>query len=155
MGVRRLISLNLGVLENPCCRGHLHYQGVFHNSKGIILFKKTEFRFLATSWCNDDVTHIGYPLLLRYINDIVQCWKWVVFPCCGSGGRAGRPMIERSAVRIPAPPVHMSKCPWARHWTPHCLQWVGRHSLPPLVCECGSVDAGIYCLPLHSQCMNE
>ena len=33
----------------------------------------------------------------------------------GSGGRAGQPMTHGSAVRIPAPPVYMSKCPWARH----------------------------------------
>ena len=47
---------------------------------------------------------------------------WLGLVACGSGGR---PMIERSAVRIPAPPVHMSKCPWARHWTPNCSRWCG------------------------------
>uniref|UniRef100_A0A672YGN1 Coiled-coil and C2 domain-containing protein 1B n=1 Tax=Sphaeramia orbicularis TaxID=375764 RepID=A0A672YGN1_9TELE len=31
---------------------------------------------------------------------------------CGSIGRAGRPMTKGSAVRILAPIVHMSKCPW-------------------------------------------
>ena len=40
---------------------------------------------------------------------------------CGSGGRAGRPMIHGSAVQIPSPPVYMSKCPWERHWIPKLL----------------------------------
>ena len=73
---------------------------------------------------------------------------------CGSGGRAGRPLIGSSAVWILATPVPSSKCPWARHWAPHCLQWVCRHSLPPLVCECGSEDTGFDCLQLQSQYMN-
>lgn len=32
---------------------------------------------------------------------------------CGSGGRRG------------PPPVHMSKCPWARQWSPNCPRWSG------------------------------
>lgn len=34
---------------------------------------------------------------------------------CGSGGRAGFPLITEFAVRCLAPPVHVLKCPWERH----------------------------------------
>ena len=37
---------------------------------------------------------------------------------CSSGGRAGWPMIQHSAVQIPASPSHMLKCCWARHCNP-------------------------------------
>lgn len=37
---------------------------------------------------------------------------------CGSGGTTGRPLITKSVVRSPAPLVHLSKYPLARHWSP-------------------------------------
>lgn len=45
---------------------------------------------------------------------------------CGSGDGAGRPLITRLAVWSLARLVCMSQCPWARHWTPSCVQWVGQ-----------------------------
>ena len=36
--------------------------------------------------------------------------------------RAGR-LVIGSVVQIPAPPSCMSKCPWARYWTPNCSWW--------------------------------
>ncbi len=41
-----------------------------------------------------------------------------------SVGRAGRLSNTRSVVRSSAPLVYMSKCPWVRHYTPHCSWWL-------------------------------
>lgn len=42
---------------------------------------------------------------------------------------------SKAAIRSPAPPVHTSKCPWARHWHSNC-SW-GPPPLPSLVCKWG------------------
>ena len=48
-----------------------------------------------------------------------------------AAGRAGRLVIRRSLVQISVPgSAEVSKCPWARYWTPHCslaraLRWAG------------------------------
>lgn len=55
-----------------------------------------------------------------------------------SASSMGRPVISGSAVRFSVPPVYMSKCPWARHWT----HWsdgqtsTSQSSLLVYVCEC-------------------
>lgn len=53
----------------------------------------------------------------------------------GSGGRADCPLIGRLATRFPAPPLYMSKCPWAKYWTQNCSWW-----LCCRVCVCGGVS---------------
>ncbi len=53
---------------------------------------------------------------------------------CDLEARVGCPLITGLVVRSPAPPVHMSKCPWATHWTSKCPQW----SAQSLACEWGN-----------------
>ncbi len=45
---------------------------------------------------------------------------------CSSGGWVGCLLNGRSVVRFPAPFVCMSRCHWARNWTPYCSWWL-RH----------------------------
>lgn len=52
--------------------------------------------------------------------------------CCDSGARTGTDSTE---VRYLAPPVHVWKCPWARHSTPNCSQWSGDHGSSLISCE--------------------
>ena len=40
---------------------------------------------------------------------------------CSSGVKAG--YLVRLLVGLPVPPSCMSKCPWARYWTPNCSWW--------------------------------
>lgn len=47
--------------------------------------------------------------------------------CCGSGGKAGCPLITGSAVWPWAPPAHMLKHSWGWHWTSNCSRWSGQH----------------------------
>lgn len=47
------------------------------------------------------------------------CRDKVLYGGCTSG-RAVIPVIRRSMVRSQYPVVHMSKCIWARYWTPTC-----------------------------------
>ncbi len=60
-------------------------------------------------------------------------------PClrggCGSVGKAGCLPITTSVVRSLAPPVYMSKCPWARCWILNCSWWL-RHWCELCVYEC-------------------
>ena len=49
-------------------------------------------------------------------------WKCLRYSWSSRGG-AGCLVIERALVRIPGSPSCMSKCPWARYWTPNCSCW--------------------------------
>lgn len=48
-------------------------------------------------------------------------WRWYAHTMgsCSSGGRVGRPLIIRVAVHSLSLFVHMTKCPWARHFNPN------------------------------------
>ncbi len=79
--------------------------------------------------------NVSYNLFCVYIYLKSLCGSH--FPECLSW-RVGRPLIGRSAVRSPAPPVHMSKWPRASYWTPNCSR---RHSHRCMgVCEWVRLD---------------
>ena len=75
---------------------------------------------------------------------------WLIQPItmcvyCGSVGRVGHLVIGRSPVRIPAPSSCMSKCPWARYWTPSCSWWAVVAVIN--VCMCVWMgNCGMYCM---------
>lgn len=50
----------------------------------------------------------------------------------GAGGRASHTLIVGFADQSPAPPTHMSKCPWPRH--PKLL--LVTRSVPCMVARC-------------------
>lgn len=57
---------------------------------------------------------------------VVVC-SYSTMGSCSSGGRVGRPLIIRVAVHSLSLFVHMTKCPWARHFNPnysHCVDVV-------------------------------
>lgn len=66
-----------------------------------------------------------------------------LYSFCGSAVRAGRPPITGWAVRPPAPPVCMLKCPRARLWTLHCSRWSGQHLALQLAAMTGCINAAL------------
>ncbi len=97
--------------------------------------------------------NVSYNLFCVYIYLKSLCGSH--FPECLSW-RVGRPLIGRSTVRYPAPPVHMSKWPRASYWTPNCSR---RHSHRCMgVCEWVRLDPDEQDGTLHGslrhQCMN-
>ena len=74
-------------------------------------FKKVNFFILVAYFCSLSL----YGLFLSFFSVAVfSCRECRQCPGCSSVGRAGHPATVRLAGRSR---LHMSKCPWARHWT--------------------------------------
>lgn len=54
---------------------------------------------------------------------VVVC-SYSTMGSCSSGGRVGRPLIIRVAAHSLSLFVHMTKCPWARHFNPNYSHYV-------------------------------
>ena len=53
-------------------------------------------------------------------------------------------LTGRSLVRIPAPTGCLSKCPWARCWTPNCSWWT-LHGADSTICVCMCASSVVKC----------
>lgn len=82
------------------------------------------------------VSNKAFALLTAYFScwvvmSTTEMWSLLLFACLYFGC-LGSSINHRVGCSIPAPIVHMLKCPWARHWTLKLLRLVAQMAL----CEC-------------------
>ncbi len=109
------------------------------------------FYYLTDVFCWPTYKHIHGGL---HMHQAVYFRYQLLCCCCHTGcssvGRVGCLLIRRLVGQSPAPPVYLSKCPWARYWTPDCSWWLCHWCMNvwvsdeqvgfPLVCEWVNVD---------------